>query len=329
MAYDPAKSVETYRRLREWGAQFMHLTAGSMVLTNLDAITRDRMPMVYYGPVQPNSAAAKPAYTIGEFPAYTDEEAIMMDWVVKNWTGSKPPRVGFLHLETAMARAELPGQVPDYAKKIGVEYVGHEWVPYAVTDTSVELKRLADKGADWIFLSHVPAANSVALKDAIRLGLKDKVKFVVVHWGFNELLAEAAGDAADGVYGMVPAALPNEDLPGVKLARDTFNTYRPGDTFTSTYMQGFTLGRFMAEGLKTALQRVGYEKLTGEAINDALMGTKALDLGGVVPPVTINPDYAIVANSYRIGILEKGKFRIVEPNWMPSHDLNKGWIPPQ
>ncbi|MDP6510136.1 MAG: ABC transporter substrate-binding protein [Dehalococcoidia bacterium] len=326
MAYDPARAVDTYRRLEAWGAQVMHLTAGSMVLTVLDSITRDQVPVVYYGPIQPNSAAARPVYSIGEFPGYSDEDAVFLDWVKANWTESRPPRVGFLNLETAMARVELPGQVPAYAESIGVEHVGQEWVPYALTDASVELKRLADKDPDFIFFAHVPSGASVILKDAVRMGIRDKIKFGQIFWGFTEATIATAGEASEGLYGMVPAALTTEDLPGVNLARETMLTYRPGDLFNSVYLQGFTLGRFMVEGIKKALETVGYENLTRDAINEALFTTTNLDMGGVVPPITIDREFGILANNYRVAVVKDGKFVIVS-DWMPSNNLLKGWVP--
>lgn len=327
MAYSPARAVDTYRRLEAWGAQVVHLTAGSMTLSVLDTFTRDHMPVVYYGPTEANSAAARPLYSIGQFPGYTDEYAVFMDWVKANWQGAGNPKVGFMNLETAMARAELPGQVEGYAESIGVDWVGQEWIPYAVTDATVELKRLADAGADFIFVAHTPIGISVVLKDAVRLGIRDKIDFGQIHWGFNELVPEAAGEAAEGLYGMVPAALPSEvGMPGVRLAKDTMLTYRPGDTFTSTYVQGFALGRFMVEGIRSALETVGYENLTRDAINDALLSTTDLDMQGVVPNITISRDFAIVTNGFRIGVIKDGKFEIVA-DWVPSHDLLKGWVP--
>ncbi len=326
MAYDPARAVDTYRRLEQWGAQVMHLTAGSMVLTVLDSITRDQVPVVYYGPVQPNSAGARPLYTYAQFPGYSDEDAVFMDWVVANWTESRKPRIGFINLETAMARVELPGKVPAYAESIGVEWLGQEWLPYAVTDSTVELKRLVDQDPDWIFLAHVTSGASVILKDAVRMGIRDKINFAQIFWAFNELMPLTAGEAAEGLYGMVPAALTTEDLPGVKQSRETMNQYRGGDTFNATYMQGTLLGRFMLAGLKTALETVGYENLTRDAINQALISTTNLDVGGIVPPITINPEFPILANGYRVAQIQDGVIVPVS-EWMPSNNLLKGWIP--
>jgi len=326
-AYDMARAVATYKRQREFDPHIMHISAGSPVLTVLSFITKDHMPVVYYGPAQPNAMAERPLYTVAEFGTYTDEEAVFMDWVKANWKEARPPRVGFIQLDTAMARAELPGKVPDYAKSIGVEWVGTEWLPYAVTESTVELKRLAEKGADWIFVCHVAGGGApVVLKDAVRLGLKDKIKFAIVHWGFDETFPKVAGEAAEGVYGMLTSALPSEDIPGVRLAREIAARYRPGFEPTIVYLAGIPIGMVMVEGVKRALEKVGYDNLTREAVMEGLLSIKDLDVGGILPNITLDPEYPVMNPRYRLGVVEGGKIKPVS-DWFEMHYLLKGWKP--
>jgi len=325
-AYDMARSVAIYKRLEEWGAQIMHTAAGSIVLTNLASIMRDHMPGVYYTVAQPNAMAEKPVYMVAENLTYTDEMAVFMDWVKANWKEARPPRVGFIQLDTAMARAELPGKVAEYAKKIGVEFLGMEWLPYAVTESTVELKRLAEKGADWIFIAHVAGGISVVLKDAVRLGLKDKIKFAIVSYGFDETALRAAGEAMEGVYGVLVSALTTEDLPGVREAKDLAARYRPGFEMTIGYMRGVVQAKVMVEGIKLALEKVGYENLSRDAIREGLVSIKDFDVGGVIPNVTIDPEYPVFNPYYRFAVVEGGRFKAIS-DWLKGHYLLKGWKP--
>ena len=326
MAYDPARSVATYKRLKDWGAQMMHLTAGSMLLPNLGSITKDNMAIPYYGPSQPNAMAERPINTVGQFGTYTDEDALFASWVKDNWKEARPPKIGYLHLETAMSRAELPGKLPDYVRGIGVDYLGMEWLPYAVTDSSVELKRLADAGADWIFTAHVPGGASTIYKDAQRLGLLGKIKFFMVHWGFSEGFLEAAGPLSEGVYGWIPSATAAENLPGVKLAGEIAQRYHPGYKLNSNYIQGNVVGMVMVEALKKALEKTGYANLTREAIRDAMVSIRGLDTGGIVPTINMDPAYPLMNPKYKVGVVQGGQFRLVS-DWLEMKYLMKGWKP--
>lgn len=325
-AYDPARALAIYKRQSEWGAQIMHLTAGSMVLTCLSHIARDHMPVVYGTVAEIHAMAAEPLTTVAQLTTYVDEHAFFMDWVKAGWKEARPPRIGFINLESPMARAQLPGKGPDYAQKIGVEYLGLEWVPYAVTSAAVELKRLADKGADWIFVGHVSGGASVVLKDAERLGLKNKVKFALVDYGSGEDTLRAAGKAMEGVYGVSVAALPTEDLPGVKEGKELAARYRPGYEVERPYLAGIYLAKVMVEGIRLALEKVGYEGLNRDAIAEGLKSIKGLDVGGLIPPITIDPDYPVICPYFRMVFVEGGKFKVVS-DWIRSPTLLKGWKP--
>jgi len=325
-AYDPARALATYKRLKEWGSQIMHITAGSMVLTVLAHITRDHMPVVYWNVAQPNAMAERPLYSIAGSLTYTDEYAFLMDWVKRNWKEARPPRIGIIQIETAMARAELPGKVPEYAKRAGVEYVGMEWLPYAVTESTVELRRLAEKGADWIAIGHAVGGILVILKDAVRLGLKDKIKFYLMNYSFFEDVPRLGGEVAEGVYGGVLSALPTEDLPGVKEALKIASKYRPGYEVPRVYFEGIVLGKVMVEGIRRALEEVGYENLTREAIMKGLLSIRDFDTGGLVPPITVDPEYPVLNPKFRIGVIEGGKIKLIS-DWLEGHYLLKGWKP--
>jgi hypothetical protein len=69
------------------------------------------------------------------------------------------------------------------------------------------------------------------------------------------------------------------------------------------------------EGLRLALEKVGYERLTREAINEALHSITNFDVGGVVPPVTIDPDYPLITKHIKIAIVQGGGFKVLS-DWI-------------
>ena len=69
------------------------------------------------------------------------------------------------------------------------------------------------------------------------------------------------------------------------------------------------------EGQRTALERVGYENLTREAINEGLQSVANLDVGGVVPLVMVDPDYPIISKCMKISKIQDGKSEVVS-DWI-------------
>ena len=65
-----------------------------------------------------------------------------------------------------------------FETQFGIETVGLEVFPLSIVDSTVELLRLANRGADWVYCSTVAGTTVVIMKDAARLGLGGKgIKF--------------------------------------------------------------------------------------------------------------------------------------------------------
>jgi ABC-type branched-subunit amino acid transport system substrate-binding protein len=64
-------------------------------------------------------------------------------------------------------------ETDEYFKKIGVDFVGDEYIPYAPKDTRPNLRRLKKEGVDFIYVVAYDAAHAILLKDAQRLGMRD------------------------------------------------------------------------------------------------------------------------------------------------------------
>ena len=71
----------------------------------------------------------------------------------------------------------------------------------------------------------------------------------------------------------------------------------------------------LAEALRIALEKVGYENLTTEAITEGLHSISNFDTGGLCPLVTTTPE-SLWYNSYiRVVVMEKGEFKPVS-DWL-------------
>lgn len=313
-AYAVPRAISIYKRQKAAGAMVMHLTAGSMVEGCLTFITRDHMPVVYAVPVSPLAVAARPIYTTAEEANYADLIGGWMNWVKENWTLDRAPRVGVIGVDSPMCRGVL-GR-PDlaaYAAKIGVEFLPLEWAAYTVTDTTIEVTRLANKGADWVYINHVSGGIVVVTKDWVRLGLKEKMRLCCVTYGFDESVLKLA--PMEGVYGQQSNCAAAEDVPGVRLAKEIAAKYTPGREVGMYYIKGTRLGMVMCEGIRLALEKVGYENLTSEAINEGLHSIRDFDTGGIGPLLTIDPEYPVYCPYTKFYTVEGGKIKPVS-DWV-------------
>jgi hypothetical protein len=75
--------------------------------------------------------------------------------------------------------------------------------------------------------------------------------------------------------------------------------------------------------LKQALETVGYEDLTRDAILDAMIHLKDFDSGGLHPRVTVkDPNYPVLAPYWKVVQVQKGKIVPVS-DWMEFPSIGR------
>ena len=327
-AHDIGRAIHSYKRLADWGALTMYYGGGgSVVMPILESIHRDKMSGIYGTIAEPHAMAEDPIYTMAESLTYTDEVHVFLDWMMEGWNESRPPRVAIVPVDSPHNRAQLPGINVEYAEKIGAEYVGTEWPQAAVTDFSIELKRLEAAGTDWIYMTHIYSGAAMILKDMARLGLQDKMNICVCSHALDEGMVNLAGEAAEGVYGIAVCAFGWEEVPGVLLSKEIASIYRPEYEVTMVYTRGTTMARVMVESVRSALEEVGYENINREEVWKGLMSINNFDVGGTMPNISIDPEYPILTDQMRFAVIEKGKINPVS-DWKTGPYILKGVEPP-
>jgi hypothetical protein len=89
--------------------------------------------------------------------------------------------------------------------------------------------------------------------------------------------------------GLQPAASWWEtDVPGVKLSYELFK--KRGPIPNGTYISAIGACMVWVEAVKNALNKVGYEKLDGQAIYDGYMQIKNFTAMGIFPGISYYPD---------------------------------------
>ena len=212
----------------------------------------------------------------------------LINYINKTWTKSRPARLGTLAYESSTSRQAEDPKLFKYAKEKGIECLSFDYFPLTASDFSTELRRISEvKKADYVWIKGGSANVAAIIKDAARLGIKDKIKWVAAYAGVTDVVPKIAGkELAEGVMGEINYALPEEDLPGVKLAKRVSAKYR-SEPVSFMYLGGFHLSIVGHEAIKRTLEKVGLKKLGGRAIAEEVWGLKNFDVGGISPPITM------------------------------------------
>jgi branched-chain amino acid transport system substrate-binding protein len=227
-----------------------------------------------------------PGWIYGYYPTESEKFAVVADWIMENWQEEQPPRVGLIGPDLAWGRAcEVTGTA--YARSIGIETLPMEFVPVVSLDSSVQLLRLADGGADFVYITTFWSSALPIMRDAERLGLTEKIRFGGYENSQAIELVEALGPAAEGYF--VARAYPwYKEVP----AMADMLVSRDGrlDAITADGAMNLALIPIPIEAIRRAVEEVGYENLDGRAVKEAMDSIKDFDPHGMGKPITYTPE---------------------------------------
>lgn len=244
---------------------------------------KDKIPVSMYTGHGP--ALYPASWVFSAMPPYDDTLCAFADWIKLNWKEKRKPRLALLLGDYASGRS--PEAAKWYCEKIGVEIVSVEYVPVLPTDTSDLLIRMRNKNPDFVFDTLMPDQCKVVLKDRFKLGIKiPQANFV-----FNsDLIKKTVSlEAYAGYMGLQCAhSWWETHVQGVKFAYELYKHRGPSPN--STYV--LALGGIMAwaEAVKNAVNKVGYEKLDGQAIYNGYMQIKKFTAMGLYKDISYYPD---------------------------------------
>ncbi len=306
-----ARGISSYKRLREAGIKM----AVEYIATTLEVLTPnyagDEIPVVWQGGPSVGMIT-KPAWIL----SYTPSAAWLLMWFAKwasdNWTEDRPLRLGVMIIDYSRTLEAL--ECVDYGRKylpeMGIEFVGYEVVPLLGTiDTSTEWLRLANKKPDWVFMAVFGSSEVTVIKDAARLGIMEKGIKLTGVYVFDEFIINVVGKAAEGWYieKYYPSAI-ESDLPGMKAlyeAAEKYSGWEP-EKIPGLYISSWIPMMVGIEAIRLAIEKVGFENLTGRVIRDILFGIKDFDTG-LIPPITTSEERPFLSSAQRMYQVQQGK----------------------
>ena len=224
-----------------------------------------------------------PGWVYGFAPTYAEIFAVLADYIKENWQEEMPPRLAFMGIDAQFTWGAVE-QGTKYAESIGIEMLPTEIVPMPPLDTSTQLLRLGERGADFVYIQMIPVVTLPILRDAERLGLIGEIHFGGSDYSFGEVVIKGAGAACEGY--LLPKVTPcwdKTEVPGIKLMIDNQMKYHGKEV--SERFPGYDgcwrAAAVICEAIRRAVEKVGYENVDGRAVKEALDSMKDFDVYGL------------------------------------------------
>jgi len=324
MRYDAAVIARTWPSILSSDHPIMHLGFGSPDLTTLmKRLPNDRVPMIM-GTAMVGLVWQPKGWHFSIRPTYSHEFAALFAKMQKDKGGKL--KIGAVSTQTA---AGFVDQVKGVEKLAAMypdqfEVVDTQWVAASPVTVTNNIRDMLEKKPDVIMVGGTTAqvvATAAALDEL-------KVRIPIVsssHNGLSE--AGKGGDLSklEGSYSAFSFAPDNQkDLP----LRDVYAANKEGDGQWGLIADQSAAQALLAlRVLEKAVAKVGPDKVTGEAMYDALLGNtySEKDLLGALPTLKYDDTapFPVGDIKAKAQIVKDGKIVPLSDAWMDSPKLEK------
>jgi len=221
-------------------------------------------------------------YTFGLGPIYPDQFGFVMKFLKENWDTYKPTgagdeiKVAYLSWPTAFGQGALTDESRAYLAELGIEIVTEEVYDLSPTaDTTTAILNAQAAGANVIWTNTLAFGPAAILNDLNALGLRDQFVVAGDNWAMDLATYAFLADPAYGVGLIAPFPYlwwTDMDNSGVQYAQQLFEANeRQMAEHNVGYLLLVASVDLAVDAIKLAIDTVGYENLTGEAVHDAMM----------------------------------------------------------
>lgn len=262
-------------------------------------------------------------------PTYSHEAAAVTEWMRSKKGGSGPIKIGIITSEASPAYVDQARGLERFAKdnpdKLQVvEAVFAEVQP---ADLTTQVNRIARGGAELI-VCHTNTAAVVATKRALQaLGRKIPI-LMSSHNGLQDSGRAVGGLAQlEGDFDSYAMAVPSDEKTPARAFFDMLAAkYSLKGNWSVTTVQGLGQALVTVRAVEAAARKVGADKITGEAMREALLSTtfSAADTFSVLPDVTFTKDgpFPTAGLTVSAGTVSGGKYTAAIQN-APVPTINK------
>jgi len=242
--------------------------------------------VAFYGPDS--------GYTFGYAPIYPDQFGLFMDWLAENWADVKPAGAGdeiklaYISWPTAYGRGAMTAETMAYAESLGIEIVADEIIDVSPTaDTTTAILNAQANGANVIYTNSLAFGPASILNGLGALGLRNEFLVAGNNWAMDLATYAFLSDPtlAEGFIAPFPYLWWSDvDNPGIQYAGQVFaaNNRQPQERAVG-YLLTFGGVDLAVQAIELAIDTVGFDNLTGDAVYDALIALGEVEvLGGVM-----------------------------------------------
>jgi branched-chain amino acid transport system substrate-binding protein len=290
--YDVDQEVAVYEQTREDAILIFTYGSGATVAL-AERLNEDRIISFAAGVNGPAMYGAPNGYTIGDVPIYSDQFAGFVQWLSDNWAEVKPESagddivVGVIGWANAYGAGATTPEALEFAESLGVTVLPLE--EQAVTpdaDVSGQIQNMLVNGANVIYNQNLSFSVAQVIGTVRGMGVWDDVIVGGVGWSFNQDVLNFLGEnvaLADGYYGVVPhVTWSDTDAEIVQEAAAAFEAGGyPETERTNTYLLTYATFFAVRDILVHAVNRDGYENLSGETILAAAEDLGQIDARGL------------------------------------------------
>jgi len=304
--YDAAKAATIINELINSECLLFTTNASKMMMASAETANRAEFPgfAVFSSPVLTNP----PRHIYAQMPDYGDDWAAFAKYYLDNiWQGTGKPKMA-LHLLNNPTGSGARDAANALADEMGIDIVADE-EHTATTISEIEsLTRIKKQNPDILYISSTPQPTSIIVQNAVELGMYPGMTIACGHASFTSVLVELAGADAEDVYGVYPTVNWGDNVPAMAKMTEYCQEYHPDDYGNMDYITCWAEGLIVAEILRLAIENVGVDNLTPQAVEE--YGFKKLnnfDVGGLHGPVTYTPGDNRLSKSVRIFQVQDGE----------------------
>lgn len=311
--YDTSRAVSAFKRYRqEHKLVLVFITSTGVGRAMYPLTFRDKVPIQVPG-VGYFQHLLGWAVTYG--PLYQDLLGGALDWIVEDWKSKGNPGmpiVGYMGWDNAMGRENMLGG-KEYAAKLGVKLLDPEYYPVGSLKHDIWLTRLRDKGAKYIYISGTDPEVSNVVRDGYALGISKDVQLISECFGTSEETGVSAHPEefeGEVIFAPVIRGVETDTNKWGQLWKQLGRSKPP---VMWAYLHGVGISMVFEAALKVALKDVGYEKVNGEALYNALQKITGLETDGIMGPVDLSPTSRRMTRDAKFYRVSNGKIVPITP----------------